>query len=193
MNLNQIKQLREQTGASIADCKDCLEKAGGNFAEALELVRRKGADIARKKSSRTTSEGFIGSYVHLNGRIASFVAVRCETDFVARNKEFRELAKNIAMQVAAMNPLYLSPESIPEEVNEKEKRAERENLQKDNKPEQVIEQIVEGKLKKFYSRVCLLNQPFIKDDKRTIDDLIKENIQKLGENIEIGEFVRLEL
>lgn len=192
-NLEQIKQLREQTGAGINDCKKCLEESVNNFNKAIELLRKKGMEFAYKKSSREIREGAIGCYVHSNGKIAALVKVKCETDFVARNNEFQELIKDLAMQTAAMNPLYRSPEDVPDEVKNKEKEIETEKLKKEGKPENIIPKILEGKLQKFYSQVCLLKQPFVRDDKKSVDDLIKEKIQKLGENIEIGEFVRFEL
>jgi elongation factor Ts len=193
MDIIQIKQLRDQTGASVSDCKECLEMAKGDFNKAVELLRKKGAEIARKKSGRETTEGTIGSYLHSNGKLASFVVVKCETDFVAKNDEFQNLARDLAMQVAAMNPLYTSPSDVPDEVNEKEKEIEREKLQKEGKPQGMIEQILQGKLEKFYSQVCLLNQPFIKENKKTIQEIIREKVLKLGENIDVREFVRLEL
>lgn len=193
MDINQIKLLRDQMGASVSDCKDCLEKAKGDFNKAVELLRKKGAEIALKKSGRETDEGTIGSYLHSNGKLASLVIVKCETDFVAKNDEFQNLARDLAMQVAAMNPLYKSQKEVPVEVKEKEIGIQREKLRQEGKPENMVDRILEGKLEKFYSQVCLFQQPFIKDDKKTIDELIKERIQKLGENIEVGEFVRLEL
>ena len=193
MDLNQIKQLREETGASIADCNTCLEEASGNFDKAKELLRKRGIEIANKKSERVAAEGTIASYVHSNGKFASLVALKCETDFVARNEKFRQLAKDIAMQVVAMNPSYLSPSNVPEEVTEKEKEIEREKLKNQGKSDAVIEQILKGKLEKFYSQTTLVKQPFVKDDKRTIEDVIREHVQKLGENIEISQFVRIVL
>jgi elongation factor Ts len=193
MDIFLIKQLREETGASIADCKVCLEEAQGDTNKAKELLRRKGVDIANRKSSRIAKEGVIGIYLHSNGKIASMVKVRCETDFVARNEEFKELAKDLAMQVAGMNPLYRLPEDVPEDVKSKEMEIETEKLQKAGKPNNIIPKILEGKMSKFYEQVCLTKQLFIKDDKKTIEHVVQEKIQKLGENIEIGEFVRMEL
>lgn len=192
MNLEQIKQLREQTGAGINDCKKCLEESGNDFNKAIELLRKKGVEVAYKKSSRETGEGAIGCYVHSNGKIAALVKVKCETDFVARNKEFQELIKDLAMHITAMNPLYKSANDVPEQVKNKEKEIEAEKLKTQGKPAEIIDKILEGKLRKFYEQVCLLNQPFVRDDKKSVDDLIKEKIQKLGENIEVGEFVRFE-
>jgi elongation factor Ts len=193
MNLDQIKQLRQQTGAGINDCQECLKQAQGDFAKAIELLRKRGVQIAHKKSERQTTEGTIGYYIHSNGKLASVVKVRCETDFVAKNKEFQELAKDLAMHITAMNPEYKSENDVPQEVKDKEKEIEAEKLKTEGKPKEIIEKILQGKLRKFYEQVCLLNQPFVRDDKKSIEDLIKEKIQKLGENIEIGEFVRMEL
>jgi len=193
MNINDIKNLRNQTGASIKHCKKCLEQAKGDLKLAIELLRRKGAEIAEKKSSRQTGEGIIGCYLHSNSKLASLVKLYCETDFVARNKEFQNLAKDLAMHITAMNPKYLTPEDVPEKIKDKEKAIEKEKLIKEKKPEKIIEKILQGKLNKFFQKVCLVKQPFVKDDKKTIETLIKEKIQRLGENIEIGEFIRMEL
>lgn len=192
-SLEKIKQLRERTGAGINDCKKCLDKSGDDFNKAIELLRKKGVHVAHKKSSRQTGEGAIGCYVHSNGKIATLVKVKCETDFVARNGEFQELIKDLAMHITAMSPLYKSENDVPEQVKDKEKEIEVEKLKAQGKPAEIIDKILQGKLRKFYEQVCLLNQLFVKDDKKTINDLIKEKIQKLGENIEVGEFVRMEL
>lgn len=192
-NLEVIKKLRQQTGASIKHCHECLEEASGDFDKAVVLLRKKGVEIANKKSARQTSEGAIGAYVHSNNKLATLVSLKCETDFVARNALFTELASDLAMQVAAMNPEYLTPEDVPEKVINKEKEIEVEKLKKEGKPEDIMEKILEGKINKFFQRACLIKQTFVKDDKKTIEELIQEKIQKLGENIEIGEFVRLEL
>ena len=193
MDLNQIKELREKTGASIGDCKSCLDQANGDFEEAIALLRKKGAQIADKKSCRETVEGLIGSYLHCNGKVAALVVVKCETDFVALNQEFRDLAKDLAMHITAMNPTYRSPLDVPAEVIAKEREIETEKLLKEGKPKKMIEKILEGKLQKFYERVCLIKQPFIKEDKITVEDLINQKIQKIGEKIKVGQFVRLEL
>lgn len=169
--VSSIKQLRYETGASVALCRECLEEADGVMAKAKECLRKKGVEVAAKKSSRATGEGTIGVYLHSNGRLASFVSLRSETDFVARNDEFKQLAKDLAMQVAAMQPLYLAPGDIPNEIKEKEEK--------------------DGNLRKYCQTACLLNQPFIKDETRSVESVIQEKIQKLGENIEVGEFVRM--
>ena len=192
-NLDIIKKLRLQTGASIKHCNECLAEAGKNFDKAVELLRKKGVEIANKKSCRATAEGTIGSYVHSNGKIATLVTLKCETDFVAKNEVFKDLAKDLAMHTAAMNPEYLSPDNVPEEIIIKEREIEAEKLKAEGKHEDIIEKILEGKIKKFFEQVCLLKQAFVKEDKKSIEELLQEKIQKLGENIEIGRFVRLEL
>jgi elongation factor Ts len=156
-------------------------------------LRKKGFEKAKSKSSRSTKQGIIGSYIHTNKKIGVLVEVGCETDFVARNEDFQELVKNISMQIAAMNPKYISKNDIPEEILEKEKEIYRVQLKNSGKPDNIIEKIVEGKLKKFYNEVCLLNQNFFKEDKKTIEDLITESIHKIGENIVIKRFVRYQL
>ena len=188
-----IIKLRNQTGAGIMDIKEALEKAGGDEDKACDFLRQKGQKIAAKRAEREAREGFIGSYVHANGKIASLVKLACETDFVARNQEFKDLAHDIAMQVAASNPLYLSSSQIPSDILEKEKGLLMEEIEKQGKPKEMAERILQGKLEKYYSDVCLLNQVFIKDDKKTVANLIEEATAKIGEKIEIVEFKRLEI
>lgn len=193
MDTALIKQLRDETGASIADCNTCLREASGDILKAKALLRKRGVQIANKKSSRATSEGVIGAYIHTNGKLAAMVKVKCETDFVARNDEFKELARDIAMHITAMNPIYKTKEDVPQTVKDKEVEIERDKLRANGKSEKIIEQVLDGKLQKYYETVCLLNQPFVKDDSKSVADLLNEKIQKLGENIEVEEFVRLEL
>ncbi len=188
-----VKELRDKTGAGMMDAKSALEEAGGDMEKAVEILRKKGQKIAAKKADRAMNEGAIGVYLHSNGKIAAFVAVTCETDFVARNDDFKKFVNDLAMQVAAMNPKYLSPEDVPEEVKNKEKEIYREELKDQGKPENVIEKIIEGKLEKFYEENCLLKQPFIKDDKLTIEKWLTDNIAKIGENIKIKTFSRIEI
>ncbi|RME78330.1 MAG: translation elongation factor Ts [Planctomycetota bacterium] len=188
-----VKELREKTGAGILDCKKALEECGGDVEKAVDFLRKKGLERADKKSSRTASEGIIHSYIHSNGKIGVMIELRCETDFVARTDDFKELANDLCLQIAASNPLALVPEELPQEIVEKEKEIYREQLK--DKPKNKIEQILEGKMKKFYKESCLMHQPFIKDPKQklTIQDLIKNYIAKLGENIQIKRFTRYEL
>ncbi len=190
---NMVKELRAATGAGVLDCRNALQQTGGDFEKAIELLREKGLAAAAKKAGREAREGVIASYVHMGGRIAALVEVNCETDFVARTPEFQQLAKDLAMQVVAASPQYLSPEDVPEEVIEREKSVYRAQALDSGKPEHVIDRIVEGKLEKFYEETCLLRQPFIKDDSITVQDLIVQAIAKLGENIVVRRFVRYEL
>ncbi|MBZ0154731.1 MAG: translation elongation factor Ts [Alphaproteobacteria bacterium] len=187
-----IKDLREKTGAGLMDCKRALTDAGGDMERAVDLLRQKGLATAAKKSSRTASEGLIGSYIHMD-KIGVLVEVNCETDFVARTDDFRGLVKDIAMHVAAANPQYVSREDVPQDIIEREKDIYR--VQVANKPPQVVDKILEGKLEKFYGDVCLLEQVFVKDPegKQKIKDLITERVAKLGENIVLRRFVRFQL
>jgi len=194
LDLQQVAKLRQQTGCGINDCKIALEEAGGDLDKAIEILRKKGEIKAAKKATdRETKEGVVFAYIHQNKKIGAMIELDCETDFVARNEEFQALAKDLAMQVAATNPLYLKPEDIPESVLEKEKEIYKEQVLAESKPENVIEQIIEGKLEKYYEDVCLLKQPFIKNEDLTIEQLIKEKIAKIGEKIEITQFVRFQV
>ncbi|MDZ7798509.1 MAG: translation elongation factor Ts [Patescibacteria group bacterium] len=188
-----IKELREKTGAGIVDVKKALEETKGDAKKAIEALRKKGEEIAAKKQTREISQGMIACYVHNDNKSASLVELNCETDFVAKNKEFKELGKNLAMQVVAMDPQYLSPENVPDEVLDKEKEIIKEQLEKENKPAEIIDKIVKGKINKFYEEVCLLKQSYIKEDKKKIEDLITEKIAKLGENIKVSRFVKYSL
>ncbi|MFH0933373.1 MAG: translation elongation factor Ts [Nitrospirota bacterium] len=187
-----IRDLREKTGAGMMDCKKALSESNGDFGKAVGLLRQKGIATAAKKAGRTASEGVIGSYIHM-GKIGVMVEMNCETDFVAKTDDFKELVKDIAMHVAAAYPSYLSREDVPQDVIEQEKEIYRAQIT--DRPQHVIEKIVEGKLDKFYSENCLLDQVFIKDpeQKKRIKDLIAENIARLGENIVIKRFVRFQL
>jgi elongation factor Ts len=187
-----VKELRECTGAGVLDCKKALESASGDMKRAQEILREKGLAMAARKASRVTKEGLIEAYVH-SGKMGALIEVNCETDFVARTPEFKELAHDLAMQVVAARPQYVRPEDIPADVLENEKRIYRAQMADQKKPEQVVEKIVENKLGKFYAEVCLLNQPFIKDQDKTVLDVINERITKTGENIVVRRFVRLEL
>lgn len=192
-NTKIIQQLREETGFGVMDCKKALEETDGHLEKAKELLMRKGLKKAGQKESRQTREGVIGVYLHANKKVAGMVALACETDFVARTEEFQNLAHDLAMQVVAASPSYLDPESIPVDTMEKEKNFIKQELKKQRKPANIIEKIMQGKLNKYYQEVCLTKQLFIKDDKKTIDDLIKEYVVKLGENIKIKDFKKLSL
>ncbi|MGQ9458117.1 MAG: translation elongation factor Ts [Anaerolineae bacterium] len=186
-----VKELRERTGAGMLDCKNALAEAGGDMERAVELLREKGLADATKRLGREANEGIIGSYVHAGSRVAALVELNCETDFVARTDEFQALAHDLAMQVVAARPLYVSPEDIPLEVLERERAIYRAQMADSGKPEHVVERIVEGKLEKFLDEVCLMRQPFIKDDSITVGELIRQAIARLGENIVVRRFARL--
>jgi len=188
-----VKQLREMTGAGILDCKKALEEAGGDLEKAAEILRKKGIAKAAKKASRETKEGIIHSYIHAGGRVGVLLELNCETDFVARNELFQELAKELAMQIAAMKPKYVSREDVPEEIINKEKEIVKEAALAEGKPPHIADKIADGKIEKFFKEVVLLEQPYIKDDKKTIEELIKEYIAKLGENIKVSRFCRYEV
>jgi len=193
ISANMVKDLRQATGAGILDCKKALEQQNGDFDKAVEYLREKGLAKAANKTSRATKEGLVEAYVHSGGRMGSLIEVTCETDFVARTAEFKELVHDLAMQVVASRPLYVKPEDVPEEVLEKEKAIYRVQVAEEGKPPQVVDRIVEGKVKKFYEEVCLLNQPCIKDSDKIVEQLILEMIAKLGENIVVKRFVRFGL
>ena len=193
ISAQMVKELRQTTGSGILDCKKALEHSDGDLDKAIQYLREKGLAKAASKAGRATKEGLIEAYVHAGSRVASLVELNCESDFVARTEEFKELAHNLAMQVVASRPQYVTPEDIPEEVLEQEKSIYRAQMAEEGKPPHIIDKIVEGKLNKFYEEVCLVNQPFIKDDDKTVEQLVLEMIAKLGENIVIKRFVRFEL
>jgi elongation factor Ts len=188
-----VKELREATGAGVLDAKKALEAANGNFEEAVDALRKKGAARAAKKADRAANEGSIEVYSHLANRVGVMVEVNCETDFVARNEQFQELAHDIALHIAAMNPKYLNREEVPAGDLERELDVLREQARAEGKPENIVEKIVEGRVDKFYAETCLMEQPFVKDEKKKISQLVTEAIQTLGENIVIRRFVRYEL
>ncbi len=190
---NQVKQLRETTGASMMECKKALEESGGDEKKALKILRQKGKSIALKKSSREAKQGIIDSYIHSTGKVGVLLELNCETDFVARNEEFKKLAHDLAMHVAGMCPQYLTPGDIPEEVIKAEKDIYKKQFSDSGKPQEVIDKIIEGKIKKYSEEISLLTQPFVKNPDITIKELIEEKIAKLGENIKVGQFTRYEL
>ncbi|WP_027877517.1 translation elongation factor Ts [Meiothermus cerbereus] len=191
--LEQIKKLREQTGAGMSDVKKALEDAGWDMEKATTLLRERGALKAAKKADREAREGIIGSYIHHNQRVGVLVELNSETDFVARNEEFQRLAKDIAMHIAMANPRYVSIEEVSQEDLEKEKAIYIQQLLNEGKPQNIAEKAAEGRLKKFYEEMVLLEQPFVKDDKIKVGDLIKAAIAKIGENIQIKRFCRFEV
>jgi elongation factor Ts len=191
--LDKIKKIREQTGAGMVNIKEALDAAGGDEEKAIELLRKKGQDKALKKAGRETKEGVVVSYIHSNKKVGAMVKLYCESDFVGLNEEFQNLAKDIAMQVVASDPKVLRPEDVPGDFIAKEKEIWVAQLQNEGKPEAMFEKIMAGKEEKFRSELALLTQPFIKEPKMTIDEIIKEKIGKIGENIQVGGFVRFEL
>jgi elongation factor Ts len=188
-----VKKLREMTGAGMMECKAALTEAKGDIDEATTILRKRGLAHATKKAGRTTNEGSIGSYIHMGGKIGVLVEVNCESDFVARTDDFQALAREIAMHIAAASPLYVRREEVPEDLLERERGIYRSQMEGQNKPPQVIDKIIEGKLNSFYEQVCLLDQPSIRDPKVTIGQLVQQTIAKLGENIAVPRFVRFKL
>jgi len=189
----QIKELRESTGAGILDCRKALEQANGDFDKAVDYLREKGLAKAAKRADREASEGYLDLYSHGNGRVGVMVEVNCETDFVARSEAFRTFVHEIALQIAAASPVYIRPEDVPAEVLEKESHIARTRALEEGKPEAVVDRIVAGRLEKFKDEVCLLRQPYIRDESITIEKLLHQQIGTLGENIVIRRFVRWEV
>jgi elongation factor Ts len=189
----KVKELRQRTGIGVIECKEALQESGGDIEKAILILRKKGYARAKDKMNRETAEGIIGSYIHLNGRIGVLVEVNCESDFVARNQEFQELVKNLTLHIAASKPRYISLEDVPAQVLEQEKDIIREQFKDSKKPPEVVEKIIQGKLSKFYQEVCLMDQPYVKDDKISVRELVAFHIAKFGENIRIKRFARFEL
>ncbi len=192
-NLEQIKKIREMLGSGIVETKKALDEAGGDEEKAIEIIRKRGQLKAAKKSDREVGEGVIVSYIHPNNKLGAIVKLYCESDFVARNTEFLELAKDLAMHVSAMNPQYVRPEDVSAEILEKEREIWQEQLKGENKPAEIMVKILEGKEKKFREDLALLTQSFIKNPDQTVEALITEKIAKIGENIRVGGFTRMEL
>jgi elongation factor Ts len=188
-----VKQLRDKTGAGMMDCKEALTAADGNFDQAIDYLRKKGMAAATKRSSKAAKEGTVAYYIHMGGRIGVLVELNCETDFVAKTADFQNLAKDLAMHVAAANPLYLKPEEIPADALEREKDIYRSQAAQEGKPEKIWEKIIEGKLKKYYEDVCFLEQKFVKNTDITVGTLVRELIAKTGENILVRRFARFQL
>jgi elongation factor Ts len=188
-----VKKLRDATGAGMMECKAALQEANGDIETATTILRKRGLASAAKKTGRTTSEGLIGSYIHLGGKIGVLVELNCESDFVARTDDFQTLLKEIALQVAAANPTYVRREDVPAEILDRERSIYRAQMENSGKPPQVIEKIIEGKLGSFYEQVCLVDQPSIRDPKTTVGQLLKAAIAKLGENIGVARFVRFKV
>ncbi|MBU1118463.1 elongation factor Ts [Patescibacteria group bacterium] len=193
IQLEEVKKLREITSAPITACKEALEEADGDFEKAQKLLRKRGAEVMDKKAGRESKEGWIGSYVHSNGKIGVLVKIYCETDFVARNDEFKAFVHDVAIQIAATGANYLNPEDVPDADIDEEKKGIMEAAKKEGKPEEVIEKIVDGKMNKMREERSLMLQPLVRDSEQTLKDLLTDITAKLGEKIEIGEFVRFEL
>ncbi|MCP4254921.1 MAG: translation elongation factor Ts [Candidatus Scalindua sp.] len=185
---SSVRELRDRTSAGFLDCKNALEEANGDFEKAGEILRKKGLAKAMKKGSRGTPEGRVGSYIHTNGKLGVLVEINCETDFVAKNDVFADLVKDICMHIAATDPMAVSRETVPQEMVDKERKAYNDEFK--DKPDNVRDKIIDGKMESFYKEVCLINQPFVKDNDQTIEDLLKNAITKLGENIKISRFAR---
>jgi len=188
-----VKQLRETTSAGIMDCKSALKECDGDMTKAVEFLRKKGLATAKKRADRETKEGQICPYIHMGGKLGVLVEINCETDFVAKTDDFSEFAKNIAMHIAAANPLGVTSEDIPDDIVDKEKEIFRAQALETGKPEKVIDKIVEGKVKKFFEENCLMNQPYVKDTNLTINDYLNDVIAKTGEKITIRRFVRYQI
>ncbi len=188
-----VKELREATGSGIMDCKRVLAEAEGDMSTAVDLLRKKGLAKAAKRAGRSTSEGLIYSYIHTGAKLGVLLEVNCESDFVAKNEGFADFAKNIAMHIAAANPAGLVPEDVDPAVIAKEREIFRAQMLEEGKPEKIIDKIVEGKIEKFYKDVCLMSQQYVKDPQKTITDVLKETIAKIGENIQIKRFVRFQI
>ncbi|PJE59613.1 MAG: translation elongation factor Ts [Candidatus Portnoybacteria bacterium CG10_big_fil_rev_8_21_14_0_10_44_7] len=193
INAQLVKELRDQTGCSIGKCKEALVEAGGDMDKAALVLKKQGAKIAAKKADRQTGQGLIEAYIHGDGRVGVLLQLLCESDFVAKNDAFRELAHDIAMHIAAMDPQYISSQDVPAKVIDKEKEIFMEQIKKEGKPKTVAEKIVAGKLNKFLTEICLLQQPFIKDETQTVGKLIEQKIGQIGENIKVGQFTRFSI
>jgi elongation factor Ts len=193
ISASSVKELREMTGAGIMDCKRALQEADGNKEKAIDILREKGISAAAKKADRIAAEGIVESYIHMGGKIGVLVEVNCETDFVAKTPEFKSFVRDIAMHVAATNPQYLSKEDVPEKDVAREREILRAQALSEGKPEKIVDRMVEGRLEKHFKEICLLEQAFVKDPDKTIQDIVNEQIARIGENIRIRRFVRYEM
>jgi elongation factor Ts len=188
-----VKELREKTGAGIMDCKEALSECNGDISKAVDFLRKKGLATAAKRAGRATTEGIVESYIHMNSKLGVLVEINCETDFVAKNDDFKEFAKNIAMHITATNPVGIRQEDVPKETIDKEKEIYRAQVLEMGKPEKIVDKIVEGKLKKYFKDNCLMNQAYVRDPNITIEDLLNELVAKIGENITIKRFARFKI
>jgi elongation factor Ts len=193
ISMELVKDLRQRTGAGVMDCRTALQEANGNVEGAIDYLRKKGLASAAKKAGRIATDGLVSSYIHAGGKIGVLVEINCETDFVARTEDFQTFVKNIAMQIAAANPQYIRREEVPSDVLEKERQIYRTQALESGKPEKVIDKIVDGKLERFFSEACLLEQTYIKDSEQTVKEVLDSMIAKIGENISIRRFARFQL
>ncbi|MFO7555639.1 MAG: translation elongation factor Ts [Desulfobacterales bacterium] len=193
ISANMVMQLREKTGAGIMDCKGALKACDGDMSKAVDFLRKKGLATAAKRAGRAMTEGIIESYIHMDGKLGVLVEVNCETDFVAKNNDFKAFAKNIAMHIAATNPVGIRPEDIPDEIINKEREIYRGQVLEMGKPEKIADKIVEGKISKYFKENCLMHQDYVRDPNMTISDLLNEMIAKIGENISIKRFIRFRI
>jgi elongation factor Ts len=193
VNASTVKELREKTGAGVMDCKKALAECAGNLEKAVDYLRQKGLAAAAKKMSRVAAEGLVGAYIHAGGKIGVMVELNCETDFVARTPEYQALLKDIAMQVAAASPRYIRREDVPTEEVERERAIYRSQVLEQGKPEKIVDKIVEGKLDRFYSEICLVEQSFIKDPDKKVGDLLQDAVARMGENIQVRRFMRYQV
>jgi elongation factor Ts len=193
ISAKMVKDLRDKTGAGMMDCKSALAEAAGDMEKAVDILRTKGLSKAAKRAGRAANEGVIGSYIHMGGKIGVMVEVNCESDFVASNEDFQAFVKDVAMHIAASNPLFVGKDEIPEELLEREKDIYRAQAKESGKPDKVIDKIVEGKIGKYYTEVCLLEQPFVKDTDMTVQDYLNNTIATIGENMIIRRFVRYQM
>ena len=188
-----VKELREKTGAGIMDCKEALSECNGDISKAVDFLRKKGLATAAKRAGRATTEGIVESYIHMDSKLGVLVEINCETDFVAKNDDFKEFAKNIAMHITATNPVGIRQEDVPKETIDKEKEIYRAQVLEMGKPEKIVDKIVDGKLKKYFKENCLMNQDYVRDSNITIEDLLNEMVAKIGENITIKRFARFKI
>ncbi len=188
-----VKELREKTGAGIMDCKEALSECNGDISNAVDILRKKGLATAAKRAGRATTEGIVESYIHMDSKLGVLVEINCETDFVAKNDDFKEFVKNIAMHITATNPVGIRQEDVPKETMDKEKEIYRAQVLEMGKPEKIVDKIVEGKLKKYFKDNCLMNQAYVRDPNITIEDLLNEMVAKIGENITIKRFARFKI
>ncbi|NLC44656.1 MAG: translation elongation factor Ts [Clostridiales bacterium] len=193
ISASKVKELRELTGVGMMDCKRALQETDGNIEKAVELLREKGLSAAAKKEGRIAAEGIVESYIHMGGKIGVMVEVNCETDFVAKTAEFKSFVRDIAMHIAASNPQFLNKEEVPEDVIAKEKEILKAQALNEGKPEKIIERMVEGRIEKFYKEVCLLEQAFVKDTDKTINDIVNSKVAEIGEKISVRRFVRYQM